>query len=193
MALLGGYLALVRLGDLANLWTTAYGQRLLVKLGLVALVLFLAAFNRFWLLPRWEAEGRKGLYLVGLEAFLLLGVLGATGVVAGTEPPGPTPRAPSLIRIAEGYGEGRFVGQLFSQAGVIHLYLDLRDKEGNLLPTGPALRVGLEREGLVHQEVLRPYHRSQYHLAYLAEEGGVWEVWLELPHKRLAYVLWVGR
>lgn len=190
--LLGGYLAAVRLGNLDGLWTTAYGQRLLVKLVLVLLILLLAATNRFWLLPLRGAVGRRGAYLVGLEAVFLLGVLGATGVLASTEPPG-SPQAPRLVRIAEAYGEHRFVGQLFSQGGVVHLYLDLRDGEGNLLSAGPALRVGLRREGSLYEEVLRPYHRSQYHLAYLAEGSGAWEVWLELPHKRLEYVLWVGR
>ncbi|RDI94885.1 copper resistance protein [Meiothermus sp. QL-1] len=189
VALSGVGLAASRLPSIPDLWTTAYGQRLLVKLALVGLVLLLAGLNRLWFLPRLRAKGVQGPGPVALEAALLLGVLLATGVLAGTEPPRPVP---SLVDIREPYGAHRFVGQLFSQAGVIHLYLDLRDPEGNLLASGPTLRVRFEKGGQAHEEALAPYHRSQYHLAYLAE-AGVWRVELELPSGRLDLALRVDR
>lgn len=87
LSLMGLYLSWVRLGEVANLWSTAYGQRLLLKLGLVGLVVGLAAVNRLWLLPRLQEKRAKGLQTVSLEAALLLGVLLASGFLATTEPP----------------------------------------------------------------------------------------------------------
>jgi putative copper export protein len=191
LSLLGLYLSWVRLGEVANLWSTAYGQRLLLKLGLVGLVVGLAAVNRLWLLPRLQEKRVKGLQTVSLEAALLLGVLLASGFLATTEPPPPARQAaaPRLINIAEAQGDRRYVGQLFSQGGLIHLYLDLRDAQGNLLEGGPSLRLQAQQGAQILQEVRGPFYRSQYHLALIAETPGEWLVRLELPEKTLEYTL----
>lgn len=190
LSLMGLYLSWVRLGEVANLWGTAYGQRLLLKLGLVGLVVGLAAVNRLWLLPRLREKRAKGLQTVSLEAALLLGVLLASGFLATTEPPPPASQAaPRLINIAETQGDRRYVGQLFSQGGLIHLYLDLRDAEGNLLEGGPSLRLQTQQGTQILQEVRGPFYRSQYHLALIAEAPGEWVVRLELPEKTLEYTL----
>ena len=184
----------MRLGQLSNLWDTAYGQRLLLKLGLVVLVVGLAALNRFWLLPRFQVRRAGGLPSVGLEALLIAGVLITSGLLATTEPPPPPGQAaPSLISLSEAVGNQRYVGQLFSQAGLIHLYLDLRDAEGNLLEGGPPLRVRAQRGTEVREDTLVPFHKSQYHSALVAEQPGEWKVWLELPGKALEFTLNVKR
>ncbi|MER3479205.1 MAG: copper resistance protein [Meiothermus sp.] len=69
----------------ANLTASAYGLALVRKLLGVAAVLGIAAFNRWWLLPRTRRAwlGR----LVRLEALILLGVLVLTGFLAATSPP----------------------------------------------------------------------------------------------------------
>lgn len=85
------------------------------------------------------------------------------------------------------------MGQLFSQAGLIHLYLDLRDAEGNLLKGGPALRVRAERGGELLEDTLVPFYKSQYHSALLARQTGEWRVELELPEKTLEFTLEVER
>lgn len=194
VALLGGYLSWVRLGELANLWSTPYGQRLLLKLGLVALVVGVAAVNRLWLLPRLQAKQVRGLPTVSLEATLIAGVLAVSGLLATTEPPPPPGQAPPrLVNIAEAVGNQRYVGQLFSQAGLIHLYLDLRDAEDNLLEGGPALKVRAQRGTEVREDALVPFYKSQYHTALIAEKPGEWEVVLELPGKTLEFTLEVRR
>ncbi|WP_297852326.1 copper resistance D family protein [Meiothermus sp.] len=194
VALMGTYLSWTRLGELSNLWNTPYGQRLLIKLALVALVVGVAAVNRLWLLPRLQAKRARGLQTVSLEAALILGVLVVSGFVATTEPPPPPGQAaPRLVNISETVGNQRYVGQLFSQAGLIHLYLDLRDTEGNLLEGGPALKVRAERGTEVREDALVPFYKSQYHSALIAEQQGVWEVTVELPGKTLRFALDVRR
>lgn len=194
LTLLGLYLSWARLGEFSDLWNTAYGQRLLLKLGLVALVVGVAAVNRLWLLPRLRAQQVKGLSTVSLEAILIVGVLLASGLLATTEPPpAPDQAAPRIVNISESSGSRRYVGQLFSQAGLIHLYLDLRDAEGNLLKGGPALRVRAERGGELLEDTLVPFYKSQYHSALLARQTGEWRVELELPEKTLEFTLEVER
>ncbi len=194
VSLMGGYLSWHMLGGLANLWSSVYGQRLLLKLALVVLVLGLAAVNRFWLMPRLAAKRTRGLHTVSLEALLIFGVLLASGYLSTTEPP-PTPgqATPNLINIAEASGDRKFVGQLFSQARFIHLYLDLRDAEGGLLEEGPTIRLRAELGAEVLEERLPPFYKSQYHFALLARKPGDWKIELELPEKTLEYILNVGR
>ncbi|ADD28364.1 CopD family protein [Meiothermus ruber] len=193
LSLMGLYLSWVRLGEVTHLWGTAYGQRLLLKLGLVGLVVGLAAVNRLWLLPRLREKRIKGLQTVSLEAALLLGVLLVSGFLATTEPPPPARQAvPRLINIAEAQGDRRYVGQLFSQGGLIHLYLDLRDAQGNLLERGPSLRIRAEREAMRLEDAGGPVYKAQYHFALLAQTPGAWQVTLELPHKTLEYTLEVA-
>lgn len=194
VALMGVFLSWARLGELSNLWTSAYGQRLLLKLGLVALVVGFAAVNRRWLLPRFQAKQAKGLQTVNLEAALIVAVLGVSGFLATTEPPPPAHQArPSIININETLDDKRYIGQLFSQAGLIHLYLDLRDAAGNLLEGGPALKVRAQNGTEVREDTPVPFYKSQYHTALMAEKPGEWLVRLELPDKTLEFSLSVRR
>jgi putative copper export protein len=193
LSLMGVYLSWVRLGEFSNLWNAVYGQRLLLKLGLVGLVVGVAAVNRLWLLPRLQAKQAKGLQTVSLEAALILGVLLASGFLATTEPPPPASQsAPRVINIAETEGDKRYTGQLFSQGGLIHLYLDLRDAEGNLLPTGPSLRLEALQGTQLLQDAKGPFYKSQYHIVLIAETPGEWLVTLDLPDKTLEYTLSVA-
>ena len=47
----GTLLAIVEVGSVANLFETGYGQLLLLKIAMVGLLLFLAGYNRYLLLP----------------------------------------------------------------------------------------------------------------------------------------------
>ena len=93
----GTLLAVAEVGSVANLFETGYGQLLLVKIALVGLLLFLAAYNRYLLLPglltattgRPDVVARGWQRLVStvrLEAVGMVAVLGVTAVLANGTP-----------------------------------------------------------------------------------------------------------
>jgi copper transport protein len=108
----GFLLSIAEVGSVANLFETGYGQLLLVKIALVGLLIFLAAYNRFLLLP-WlsatslgsspAAVGRGWGRLratVRWEAVGMLAVLAVTSVLAnGTPSNGAT--APPPVPFAQ--------------------------------------------------------------------------------------------
>ena len=53
----GLYLSILRLRELGDLWTTSYGQILMVKLGLVGLALTWGAVHHFVVEPRLDRPG----------------------------------------------------------------------------------------------------------------------------------------
>ncbi|TCP85263.1 copper transport protein [Rhizobium sp. PP-CC-2G-626] len=87
----GLLLAVVQVQTLSNLWATAYGQVLLAKLAIVALLIFLAAANRFlWTRPASKGS-RHALRLLrrSILAEVVLGtlVLAVLGLWRFTPPP----------------------------------------------------------------------------------------------------------
>ena len=81
----GLVLAVVEVGSFTNLVDTGYGQLLVLKLGLVGLLLFLAAYNRFVLLPYLfgaSQGGRGGLVAAGWRRLRATARLELLGVVA---------------------------------------------------------------------------------------------------------------
>jgi copper transport protein len=94
----GTLLAIVEVGSVANLFETGYGQLLLVKIAMVGLLLFVAGYNRFLLLPglfsvaaaaRPDDLARGWQRLVStvrLEALGMVAVLGVTAVLANGTP-----------------------------------------------------------------------------------------------------------
>ncbi|PYE95487.1 copper transport protein [Rhizobium sp. PP-F2F-G38] len=87
----GLLLAVVQVQTLSNLWATAYGQVLLAKLAIVALLIFLAAANRFlWTRPA-AAGSPHALHLLrrSILAEVVLGtlVLAVLGLWRFTPPP----------------------------------------------------------------------------------------------------------
>jgi copper transport protein len=97
----GTYLAIVRLPHLADLWTKGYGQVLLVKLSLVAVVLAWGAAHRFLIRPALAnaKDGfltRVGRSLVG-ESAVGIAVLLAAAVLTDSKPP-PQPTGASNVQ-----------------------------------------------------------------------------------------------
>ncbi len=93
----GTYLSIVRLPHLADLWTTGYGQVLLVKLSLVAVVLAWGAFHHFLVRPALAGAGdgflaRVGRSLAG-ESAVGIAVLLVAAVLTDSKPP-PQPVSP---------------------------------------------------------------------------------------------------
>ncbi|WP_199423255.1 copper resistance CopC/CopD family protein [Actinotalea solisilvae] len=109
----GGLLAWRVAGSWAALVGTGYGRLLLLKVGIAAVAVGVAAWNRFVLLPRVQApvrgaDPRAGRRLVarsvGAEAALLVGVVLVTGVLVDTspeEPAGSVAVAPVAARSTE--------------------------------------------------------------------------------------------
>lgn len=92
VALTGVVMVLLIADDLVGLVSSSYGRLLALKLGLVAVVVLLAGWNRFRLLPRvtkeptvplrWRALKR----VVVLEALVLIAVLLVTGFLSNANP-----------------------------------------------------------------------------------------------------------
>lgn len=87
----GTYLGIVRLPHLHDLWTTGYGEVLLVKLGLVALALAWGGFHKFVIAPALDRADdgflrRLGGSLIG-ESLVGCAVLLAAAVLVDSRPP----------------------------------------------------------------------------------------------------------
>ncbi|WP_198394997.1 copper resistance CopC/CopD family protein [Brevibacterium yomogidense] len=92
IGLSGVIMAVLILDDVASLVGTGYGRMLLVKLGVVAAVVCLAAWNRWRLLPRLLAEPSPEIQRDHLrrtlqyEAALLIAVIAVTGILSNSSP-----------------------------------------------------------------------------------------------------------
>jgi copper transport protein len=101
----GTYLAIVRLPHLRDLWTTGYGQVLIVKVSLVGVALLWGALHHFVVRPRIErGEGgpfltRVGRSLIG-ESMVGVAVLLLAAILVDSKPP-PRPAAPASSAVAQ--------------------------------------------------------------------------------------------
>lgn len=100
-------LALVQLGSVPALWQSAYGEVLLIKLGLLAAVLALALFNRLLTPPVLAGDpvaSRRLATSVAAETALSFAALGAAGLWRFTMPPRtlPAPMPDATLSLAEG-------------------------------------------------------------------------------------------
>jgi copper transport protein len=105
----GTLLAVAEVGSVANLFETGYGQLLLLKIALVGLLLFLAAYNRLLLLPGLLAAAgratrddlawgwRRLTSTVRLEALGIVAVLGVTSVLANGTPSNSATLPPPMV------------------------------------------------------------------------------------------------
>jgi copper transport protein len=101
MVLAGGYLALIRLPELSDLWETQYGRFLLLKLGIVGLALTWGAAHHFLVRPRLAAGREPNVRpsLVG-EASVALVVLLTAAVLTNLAPPPVQDASPTTARSA---------------------------------------------------------------------------------------------
>ncbi len=87
----GVCVAIVQVESFPALISTDYGVVLLLKLGVVMLLLALAAFNKYWFMPRIEkSESGSVLHLrwaIYVEVGLMAGVLILTTILTTTVPP----------------------------------------------------------------------------------------------------------
>jgi len=87
----GLWLAFVQLDRIAALWTTSYGQLLACKLACVAVLLALAAANRYRLVPKFETGGaaaaRPLATVIAFELVIALLILSLVALWRFTPPP----------------------------------------------------------------------------------------------------------
>ena len=99
----GTYLSIVRLPHLADLWNQRYGQVLLVKLALVAVVLGFGAAHHFLVRPRLAESGDGFLTRVGrsltAESAVAISVLLLAAILTDSNPP-PRPQGPAAVQAA---------------------------------------------------------------------------------------------
>ncbi len=91
LMLAGTYLAIVRLPEVPDLWTTSYGRVLLLKIGIVGVALAWGGAHHFLVRPRLERgeapDGRVGRSLLGESAVAMTVLLLAAVLVNGSPPP----------------------------------------------------------------------------------------------------------
>jgi copper transport protein len=104
LLLAGVYLSILRLPQLHDLWTTGYGQVLLVKIGLVALAFSWGGLHKLVAVPA-VARGNQGVVtrlrgsLVG-ESMVAMAVLLAAAVLVDAKPPArPAPQPPAASSV----------------------------------------------------------------------------------------------
>jgi copper transport protein len=104
LLLAGVYLSILRLPRLDDLWTTGYGEVLLVKIGLVSLALAWGGLHKLVAAPAL-ARGRDGVFgrlqrsLIG-ESMVGMAVLLAAAVLVDSSPPArPAPSPPAATSV----------------------------------------------------------------------------------------------
>jgi copper transport protein len=105
LLLAGIYLAILRLPQLKDLWTTGYGQVLLVKIGLVSVAFAWGGLHKVLVVPAVAREGERALprlrgSLLG-ESMVGMAVLLVAAVLVDAKPPvqpAPAPPAASSVQ-----------------------------------------------------------------------------------------------
>jgi copper transport protein len=104
LLLAGVYLSILRLPDLDDLWTTGYGQVLLVKIGLVSLAFAWGGMHKLLAVPA-VARGSEGVFgrlqrsLIG-ESMVGMAVLLVAAVLVDAQPPArPAPSPPAASSV----------------------------------------------------------------------------------------------
>ena len=104
LVLAGTYLSIERLRSIDELWTTGYGQTLLVKIGIVCVALMWGAFHHFVVRPRLEhgdeIRGRFRPSLVG-ESMIAILVLLLAAVLVNGRPPSVEPASGARASVAQ--------------------------------------------------------------------------------------------
>lgn len=198
LALTGLVLGWRIIGTLEGLLTTAYGQILLVKIGVALLVVGIAAWNRYRLVPAMSAVAGRGSRAPGTtssmaarrrlgrttaaEAALLGVILATTGVLVSTSPEASAAKAvtpataavgPESVEVVADLGEGTVLARVTpGRVGVNALELQILAADGAAVQplSTPELSVTLEQAGV------GPLSRP------LTETGpGEYEATLDLP------------
>ena len=188
------------LGSWAGLVDTTYGRLLLVKIAIVGLVVALAGFNRFRLLPRARSALGHGQRTAAFhvvrrtvlaEAGLLLVLLAVTGFLVNQSPrsdAAPAPAAASSQVTSGTLQEFKVLATLSPGArGPNTLSLQLQDLAGEPLDGFAAPEVSV-RSGEVDlgQVPLVPTAAGTYAAEVVFPTSGTWEVQVSLRESEFA-------
>lgn len=143
----GTILAMVMVGSVTALVGSSYGRLLLIKLGVVAVIGALAAWNRFGLVPRLAREAITGIawrrlaLAIRLEAVGVVLVVGVTSALTLQNPRATdTPADPAAVGtpVVADLGTGHLTGRFSpGTAGVNVIVFDLTDAGGApIVPLG---------------------------------------------------------
>lgn len=164
---LGVLMGWVVLPDVAALGGTRYGITLLVKASLVVVVIGIAAFNHFVVVPRLPDDsavstdaGRTVWSVlaatVRIEAVLLLIVVGATAILASQSPneasaaPGSTDGnsggEPIALALSQGAGEV-YLDRVPTRTGSVQIELLVMDADGTVIQSDVSPEVTITNEG----------------------------------------------
>lgn len=194
----GTILAVVVVGSVPALVGSAYGRLLLIKLSVVAVIGGLAAWNRFWLVPRLARDGISGrtwsrlALAIRLEAIGLVLVLGltsaltmqnprATNTVAEPAPAGTEVPVPRGTPVIADLGTGHFTGRFSpGTAGVNVITFDLTDAGGTaIVPLGmPQVSVAEPNLSLgpLSAEVEAGEKPGRYRAVVVVPVAGQWKI-----------------
>ncbi|HEY8495767.1 MAG TPA: FixH family protein [Limnochordales bacterium] len=191
LAATGALMSVRLIYGLPALTATPYGSALLVKLGVFAALLAVAAANHFVFVPALEREsaGQQGggrqaaarwfRYAVAGETLLLLLVLGATGVLTTGIPPREPQVLAQPIHATGRLGTVTYELHASSQAtGGILFTLRLHDAEGRPVQ-GPALPMELTMPDHVmppYHAALRPSGPGEYRTELILPMSGRWRI-----------------
>ena len=162
----GAVNAYAQVGSLPWLIRSAYGEALLVKLGLVAAWLAIAAVNRFTLLPRLAFKGPLLTSLVRAEAIVGVGVLLVVGLLGSLPPPGAR-SLPVATEVARQAGPLR-VSLLVDPTwvGVSRFRVVLADRVGASPADVARVVLTFTMDGM---------NMGRTHVTLAQRDGGVWE------------------
>jgi copper transport protein len=185
------------LGSWAPLVETAYGRLLLVKVGIALVVVGVAAWNRFGLLPRMSGAGhdqRRAVAAlmrraVGAEAALLVVLLGVTGFLVQQPPTGagPPAAAPGGTGVATGSAaDWRVLAVLDAGGGRSReLTVQLQDETGEPIDLQGEPEVSLSSADVdLGQVPVEPVAAGTYRAEVVFPSPGTWEVQVSLPVDR---------
>lgn len=189
MTATGLYTSIVHVYALRALTASSYGQSLLVKLVIVALVLSIAWDNRFRSLPALERQRtapnlEKFRRVMRVESLLLVGVLMASGYLVTQPPPEPGVTLRAEVTFTEHTGAWIAEGSFKPVDGGTSLELRVHDASGKPPPAEYTLQAGLNM--LDHAMEPVPFKVTTLSPgSYRAEAAfwmsGHWEAALKLP------------
>jgi copper transport protein len=195
IVLSGSFLAWRIVGSWDALVTNGYGQLLLVKIGIAAVAVAIAAYNRFRLLPRFSdaagfhdrvATARTLSRTTTAEAVVLVAVLLVTGFLVDKSPPrealaGPAVPAGASETVRTGLGDVEALITISpSTTGMNTLTLRLRDAAGEPAEGTEPPRVRLTSGELAGDVPLARIDPGSYQGRVVIPRDGIWQVQVSL-------------